>query len=80
MLGYKKRKKRKRFEIELLAYLTARWRVNHNPRLRDIVYELRLFDLELKQMLVKALRHLRVIKVLDGYCNPSGIYRIGEFK
>ena len=80
VFGYNKRKKLKLFKKELLAYLTSVWQFNHDPSLKEVVCEFNVLDNESKKILIKLLRHLRVRKIVDGYYDQSGIYRICNFK
>ena len=76
----KNRQNRKLFKKELLVYLNSVWQLKRDPCLKELVNNLHILDNETKNMLIQVLRHLRVMKVLDGYYDSSGIYRIGNFK
>jgi len=80
VIGCKKRENQKLFKKELLAYLTSAWKSNRDPSLKEVIYEFNVLNNESKKILIKTLRHLRVMKLLDGFYDPSGIYRICNFK
>lgn len=79
VLGYNKRKRLKLFKKKLLRYLISMWQLSRDPSLKELVNNLPILDNKSNRLLIKMLRHLRVKKVLDGYYDQLGIYRIGEF-
>ncbi len=80
VVRYNKWKEIKIFKKDLLNYLTSKWQLNHDPSLKELINNFQILENETKYLLIRTLRHFRVMKVLDGYYDPLGIYQIGEFK
>jgi len=76
MSDFKKRKEGKRIQADLMKYLENLWKKGYNPSIKDLKDDLHTKNL---QLLKRALRNMRVEKILDGSYDDKGIYRIYPF-
>lgn len=77
MMVLKKKKEFRYLKNDLIHCLEHFWKKDYNPTPRDLKSFLRIDDIAL---LKKTLRHLRIIKYLDGDYDEDHTFRIYPFK